>query len=525
MYSALNRSVGLVESVSRAKDGLYNVFSYTEPPAVTILSRPKPHVRTITTRVKQDHATPRRVVVSMGATRVRACARRQSDGLYILDVVLYCRFKCVSLRGSDVHQYGVGGRDNFRMAQHRTTVFECLPSQVGVRLINRLLEEIKRVNNHKEFKSRLKHFLVSRAFYSVDEFAPLAGMLRGHNLIATTAHAHSELPAHLFIASSLTLQPVSQPSFIRVRRLSQDNWIKQRRAWLLLGWVTAERPCPCKQPACPAIGGGSEITFKPLAPRLSVREGFLALTSPGKIRHLYFTLRSHVVLQDTIRLPGSDGVASKPTKYHYYPHNQHIYLLPECAVQQVCNAVYVRLNFTQPLCACPSRYREPCYAAKSLYYCILCNYRCVTPSTSASTSPSRCAHVPQDTASLAMQQKVCNAVYVRLNFTQPLCACPSRYREPCYAAKSLCVTPSTSASTSPSRCVHVPQDTASLAMQQKVCNAVYVRLNFTQPLCACPSRYREPCCCLFCVWCVVVFGVCVVGCLLASTPTISTPPS
>lgn len=27
--------------------------------------------------------------------------------------------------------------------------------------------------------------------------------------------------------------------------------------------------------------------------------------------------------------------AAKPTKYHYYPHNQHIYLLPECAIQQV----------------------------------------------------------------------------------------------------------------------------------------------------------------------------------------------
>ncbi|KAG8302703.1 hypothetical protein J6590_026906 [Homalodisca vitripennis] len=51
-----------------------------------------------------------------------------------------------------------------------------------------------------------------------------------------------------------------------VRRLSQDNQIKQRRAWLLLGQVTAERSCPCKRPACPAIGGGSEVTFKPLVP-------------------------------------------------------------------------------------------------------------------------------------------------------------------------------------------------------------------------------------------------------------------
>ncbi|KAG8284114.1 hypothetical protein J6590_003808 [Homalodisca vitripennis] len=45
-----------------------------------------------------------------------------------------------------------------------------------------------------------------------------------------------------------------------VRRLSQDNRIKIRRAWLLLGWVAAERPCPCKQPACPAVGGDSELS-------------------------------------------------------------------------------------------------------------------------------------------------------------------------------------------------------------------------------------------------------------------------
>lgn len=29
----------------------------------------------------------------------------------------------------------------------------------------------------------------------------------------------------------------------------------------------------------------------------------------------------------------------------------------------MCNAVYVRLNYTQPLCACPSRYKEPCSAS------------------------------------------------------------------------------------------------------------------------------------------------------------------
>ncbi|KAG8271704.1 hypothetical protein J6590_056979 [Homalodisca vitripennis] len=43
--------------------------------------------------------------------------------------------------------------------------------------------------------------------------------------------------------------------------------------WLLLGWATAERSCPCKQPACPAIGGGSEVIFKSLVPSISPQGG------------------------------------------------------------------------------------------------------------------------------------------------------------------------------------------------------------------------------------------------------------
>ncbi|KAG8284133.1 hypothetical protein J6590_003826 [Homalodisca vitripennis] len=57
-----------------------------------------------------------------------------------------------------------------------------------------------------------------------------------------------------------------------------DKIVKQRRAWLLLGRVTAERSCPCKQPACPAIGGGSEVTFKPLVPRWYRMTGRSAMT-------------------------------------------------------------------------------------------------------------------------------------------------------------------------------------------------------------------------------------------------------
>ncbi|KAG8309461.1 hypothetical protein J6590_085312 [Homalodisca vitripennis] len=47
---------------------------------------------------------------------------------------------------------------------------------------------------------------------------------------------------------------------------SQHKQIKQSRAWPVLGWVTAERSCPCKQSDCRVIGGGLEVTFKPLVP-------------------------------------------------------------------------------------------------------------------------------------------------------------------------------------------------------------------------------------------------------------------
>ncbi|KAG8284092.1 hypothetical protein J6590_003784 [Homalodisca vitripennis] len=49
------------------------------------------------------------------------------------------------------------------------------------------------------------------------------------------------------------------------------------RAWLLLGWVTAERSCPCKQPACPAVAGGSEVNFKS-GGRRTTHSAFCALT-------------------------------------------------------------------------------------------------------------------------------------------------------------------------------------------------------------------------------------------------------
>lgn len=116
-------------------------------------------------------------------------------------------------------------------------------------------------------------------------------------------------------------------------------------------------------------GAGEAQTNKPhkmrkyLPTDKRVRQGVTPLVDPFQLlptlRFNCFPISPKILLTSSLlpflSLYLQKTATAKPTKYHYYPHNQHIYLLPECAIQQVCNAVYVRLNYTQPLCACPSR--------------------------------------------------------------------------------------------------------------------------------------------------------------------------
>ncbi|KAG8290222.1 hypothetical protein J6590_087699, partial [Homalodisca vitripennis] len=52
------------------------------------------------------------------------------------------------------------------------------------------------------------------------------------------------------------------------------------RPWLLLGWVTAE-PILATSPRARPLVVVQKVIFKPLVPRLSVKEDFLVLTSPA----------------------------------------------------------------------------------------------------------------------------------------------------------------------------------------------------------------------------------------------------
>lgn len=74
--------------------------------------------------------------------------------------------------------------------------------------------------------------------------------------------------------------------------------------------------------------------------------------------HVLLLLYLSVALSQDIPLSPEENA----TLYHYYPHNQHLFSLPSCASQQVCNTVYLRLNFSTPLCACPAE-GDPCSAS------------------------------------------------------------------------------------------------------------------------------------------------------------------
>lgn len=61
-------------------------------------------------------------------------------------------------------------RDVLTMHQHRIAMYEQLPSQVCVKIINPLLCWLKELEHPKQIKSQLKQHYLTYTFYLVGEF-------------------------------------------------------------------------------------------------------------------------------------------------------------------------------------------------------------------------------------------------------------------------------------------------------------------------------------------------------------------
>lgn len=70
------------------------------------------------------------------------------------------------LRGTSVHAYETRGMDDYWTGRHRTVTFENVPSQTGVRFLNKLPNSVKSATLPKAFKTLHKYALIAEAFYN-----------------------------------------------------------------------------------------------------------------------------------------------------------------------------------------------------------------------------------------------------------------------------------------------------------------------------------------------------------------------
>ena len=90
--------------------------------------------------------------------------------MYIYQTILFCLDKCPLIKGCDIHKYNTRTNNLIRNNQHRLEIYNKLPSQAGVKLYNNLPESIKNSKSFKQLKFDLKEYLVSKVYYSVEEF-------------------------------------------------------------------------------------------------------------------------------------------------------------------------------------------------------------------------------------------------------------------------------------------------------------------------------------------------------------------
>ena len=91
--------------------------------------------------------------------------------IYILHILLYVKKNKAKFRLlSEGHSYATRGRTVLTYPIHRTSKYEYSPSYTGVELYNKLPDSIKGVESLKVFKRQLVEYLLTRCFYSIDEY-------------------------------------------------------------------------------------------------------------------------------------------------------------------------------------------------------------------------------------------------------------------------------------------------------------------------------------------------------------------
>jgi hypothetical protein len=99
--------------------------------------------------------------------------------LYVFEVLCFCqKYKLYSTRNSDLYEYNTRRRDDLHVPNCNTSTFKKSVINMGIKLYNRLPLELRKSDGFKDFKHKLKLFLVDHPFYTLIEF-----LLEGSNSI------------------------------------------------------------------------------------------------------------------------------------------------------------------------------------------------------------------------------------------------------------------------------------------------------------------------------------------------------
>lgn len=91
--------------------------------------------------------------------------------IYILEVLLFVKQNMDKfVTNNNYHDYDTRNGANLCLPNHNLSVYENNPSYLGIKLYNKLPDNIKTLNNFKIFKNTVKSFLITNSFYSVDEY-------------------------------------------------------------------------------------------------------------------------------------------------------------------------------------------------------------------------------------------------------------------------------------------------------------------------------------------------------------------
>jgi hypothetical protein len=93
------------------------------------------------------------------------------NSLYIFEILCYIKKNQIYMtQYLEVHNYNTRGKQDLYVQLCSTAHCKKIVLNMGIKLHNNLPTEIKRIENFKDFKYKLKFFLLQNCFYPLQEF-------------------------------------------------------------------------------------------------------------------------------------------------------------------------------------------------------------------------------------------------------------------------------------------------------------------------------------------------------------------